>query len=91
MINPPVDEHAARGRVLLVAHRIDLNTAVEVELLISIDVTGRTEPKLVEGTVAEATGAVLVLENARGRLARIPWAAIAVIRDQPNTAPHPAL
>lgn len=85
----PVDGEAVYGRDLLVAHRIDLEQDVEVELAVTVGPPANSlAPRLVEGRVVDATGAVLVLE-ARGRLTRIAWQAIATIRDA--VAAHPAL
>lgn len=89
--DPPVDGEEVKGRALLVAHRLELGTAVEVELTVTAGPPANSlAPRLVEGTVLGATSRVLVLEGRAGRrLTRIPWAAIATIRDA--VAPHPAL
>lgn len=75
-------------------HALELGSAVEVELLVveQIGAMGPTpmlRPRLVEGTVADATAAVLIIETRTGRLTRVPWPSVALIRD---AAPvHPAL
>lgn len=88
---PPVDGEEVKGRALLVAHRLELGTAVEVELTVTAG-PPRTSlaPYAVEGTVLGATSRVLILEAKAGRrLTRIPWAAILTVRDA--VAAHPAL
>lgn len=90
--NPPRIAHdPALGVLDTYGLRPDL--PVEVELLIAGGggaTHGTTMPRLVEGTVAGATTAVLILEAPRPRVVyRIPWAAIALIRTD-NTPTHPA-
>jgi ribosome maturation factor RimP len=59
---------------------------VEVELL----VTSQHGPRLVEGTIAHATPLVIMIATKPGgRLVRIPWHAVATIRDA--TTAHPAI
>lgn len=88
-----VAREGAYGRAKLVAHRIDLEQDVEVELLVAQEHGTSTitavNPRLVEGRIVDATGSVLILEGAAGRLTRIAWHAIATIRDA--VAAHPAL
>jgi len=65
---------------------------VEVELLVAAGVGAvPAGPRVVEGTVAGATGRVLVLDSHYSRgVTRVPWPAIALIRAAPP-ATHPAL
>lgn len=61
---------------------------VDVDLLVGTEANGRTQPVTIEGRVVTATSRVLVVERTRRRT-RIPWAAVAAIRD--TTTTHPAL
>lgn len=74
----PLAERQARA--MLVGHRLDVGDAIEVELLVARSDGG---PRLVEGTVLDATPMALVIETRSGgrRTARIPWQAISLIRD----------
>lgn len=71
----------------LARHKLKLRDAVVVDLLAAVGPDGSTGTHRVEGTVTDATEAVLVLDGplaGRGAV-RIPWAAIAAIHDA-----HPA-
>lgn len=88
---PPVDGEEVKGRAILVAHRLDVGDAIEVELAATVGPPRESlATRLVEGTVLGATSRVLLVEAKAGRrLTRIPWASILTIRDA--VAPHPAL
>lgn len=69
---------------ILAGYGLDPGQAVEVELLIGAGTTGR----LLEGHVTGATPDVLILDpKGHHRPTRVPWAAIALIRDA--LADHP--
>lgn len=73
----------------LARHALDLNTRVTVDLLTAVGPDGSTGTHRVTGRVADATTAILLIEHDDGTAIRIPWPAIAAIRD---THPaHPAL
>lgn len=69
-------------------HALELNARVAVELLV-IGQPTQVGPRIVEGRVADATAAILLIEHDDGTAIRIPWPAIALIRDTHPT--HPAL
>ena len=69
-------------------HALTLNARVVVELLV-VGAPTQVGPRIVEGRVADATAAILLLEHDDGTAIRIPWPAIALIRDTHPT--HPAL
>jgi hypothetical protein len=82
-----VDREVAR-RVLEQDYALVRGQAVEVELLVTSGM-GASGPRLIEGDVAHATSLVLmVAAKPGGRLVRIPWHAVATIRDA--VTPHPA-
>lgn len=88
MDRPPVDEVAATRDRRLADYALTLGDDVEVELLV-VGQPSQVGPRLVEGTVTGATdGVVLLAAGPTRRTIRVPWAAIAVIRNTPPT--HPA-
>lgn len=89
---PPSSEAAAymaevRATSVLAGYGLTLEQAIEVELLVAAPGgTGR----LLEGTITGATDAALMLEGkGHRRTTRVPWAAVALIRDA--VAAHPAI
>lgn len=85
------DEHsdeAVAGRSILKDYGLDAGDVVEVELLVTDAHTGNT-PRLVEGIVVAATTLIVCLEHPNSHtITRIPWHAIALIRNA--VTPHPA-
>lgn len=89
---PELDEAAqarVRTRVNLAAWVLTLGQDVEVELLTPSGSGPAFGPRLIEGTVAGATGAALLLETRQGTPVRVSWQAVATIRDRVTT--HPGL
>lgn len=83
---PTVPTPTARD-LLLAAHTLTLGDTVTVTLL-------TTGASIVEGIVADATSAVLVLTHgAHGTIppTAIRWDAIATLRVMPTATDHPAL
>lgn len=83
---PDVPEAAVR----LQPYRLELGQEVEVEVLAPSH-AGELGPRIVEGAIVDATTAVVVIESlaAGKRRTRVPWSAVALVRDRPNT--HPGL
>lgn len=64
---------------ILAGYGLELYQAIEVELLVTGAAGGG---RLVEGTVVDATTNALVVEAKAGRrTTRLPWTAVALIRD----------
>lgn len=76
--------------IQLIPYRLELGQEVEVEVLAPPH-AGELGPRIVEGRVVDATTAVVVIESltAGQRRTRVPWSAVALVRDRPNT--HPGL
>lgn len=78
---------ATRSEGILAGYGLTIGDAVEVELLVGAGTA--VGPRIVEGTIAGAHPAVLVVESAGGRVTnRIPWPAVANVRNRPD---HPGL
>lgn len=72
----------------LATYALNLGLDVEVELLV-VGQPSQVGPRLVEGTVAGATDNVLLITHpSTRRVTRLPWPAIAAIRNA--TPQHPA-
>lgn len=90
---PPSDADArlleVRATSVLAGYGLTLEQAIEVELLVTGQ-PSQVAPRLVEGTIVGATEAALMLEATPGRrTTRVPWSAVALIRDA--ITHHPAL
>lgn len=79
-------------RDVLEAYFLVIGDDVEVEIRTSAHYPGEVGPRIVEGTVVAATTRALLIETTGyQRKARIPWDAVASIRDRVTVTPHPAL
>ena len=76
-----------RAEAILAGYGLTIGQAVEVELLVA---GGPATGRLLEGTVADATDLVLVIEpKGHRRPTRVPFTAVALIRDAYTD--HPGL
>jgi hypothetical protein len=86
---PPVDEVTATRDRRLADYALELGQAVELDLLVAAGGGPGAGPRLVTGDVTGATDGVLLLASGpTRRTVRVPWAAIATIRNAVPT--HPA-
>lgn len=80
------------GGPYLGAYLVAVGDVVEVELRTAGHYPGDVGPRIVEGTIIDATAKVLAIQTTGlDRTTRVPWNAIAAIRDAVSITPHPAL
>lgn len=86
------EQRAQEVRNTLAAWGLVGGQDVEVEVLVAGQYAAHVAPRLIEGTITGATGNVLVLNAVPGdRTVRVPWHAIATVRDRVTAPTHPAL
>lgn len=80
------------GPSILRAYFIAVGDVVEVEVHSTAPYAGEFGPRLFEGEVVDASRrALLIKTTGLSRVTRIPWGAVAAIRDAVSTTRHPAL